>query len=72
VSNTKFTASVFVNLPKGPGDGSKSSSNTVAIVLGVIGGIIGFAIIGAGVWYCMKKKNNDDPDPYAEDNLATA
>lgn len=65
-----YTSSFMATLPDDPNAGKTTKSNTVAIVLGVLGGVIGIAIIGAVVWYLLKRKNSNEVDPYADDNVA--
>jgi hypothetical protein len=44
--------------------GSKSSSNTGAIVGGVVGGVLGLALIGAGAFFFLRRRNPTvTPDP---------
>lgn len=59
-----------------PGNGVKpvptpdTKSHTTAIVLGVIGGIVGVGIIGGVAWYVIKGRADANVDPY--DDEATA
>lgn len=70
-----FTSTFQASLPgNGPAPGPKptpdTKSHTTAIVLGVIGGIVGVGIIGGVAWYVIKGRADANVDPY--DDEATA
>lgn len=72
----QFSASLAaVPTPPGPTPGPKpdptptpaKKSKTTAIVLGVIGGIVGLGIVIGVAWYVIKGRQDADVDPYDED-----
>lgn len=65
-NNPAYSSTFKVSLPAGASGGS-SSSKTTAVVLGVIGGVVGLGIIGGVAWYVIKGRNNGDVDPYDDD-----
>jgi len=74
--NGDATSSFMVTLSGGkPGPGPApgptptpaSKSKTTAIVLGVIGGIVGLGIVIGVAWYVIKGRQDADVDPYEED-----
>lgn len=52
--------------PPGPAP-TPTKSKTTAIVLGVIGGIVGLGIVIGVAWYVIKGRQDADVDPYEED-----
>jgi len=60
---TSFAASLAAPSPVTP---AKKSSNTTAIVLGVLGGVVGIGLVAGVVWYVIKGRQGG-VDPYGED-----
>lgn len=74
--NAAVTSTFMVSLPSGtdpnppspPGPApTPTKSKTTAIVLGVIGGIVGLGIVIGVAWYVIKGRQDADVDPYEED-----
>jgi len=68
--NPDYTASFLVSLPKNPNPAPptpSTKSHTTAIVLGVIGGIVGLGIAIGVAWYVIKGRQDANVDPYDED-----
>lgn len=65
--NKPITSTFMVTLPGAPPPAPAKDSNTTAIVLGVLGAVVGVGLIGGVAWYVMKGRQDKDVDPYGDD-----